>query len=65
MRLDAELISIFHDAFNRLGLEIIVKVNNRKILDGIMRLQDLVRSESVRRRSSPEYTELLASYNIK
>ncbi len=36
-----------------------------QILDGIMRLQDLVRSESVRRRSSPEYTELLASYNIQ
>ncbi|HEU0136913.1 MAG TPA: NADH-quinone oxidoreductase subunit B [Flavobacterium sp.] len=35
-----------------------------QILDGIMRLQDLVRTESVRRRSSPEYTELLASYNI-
>jgi len=29
-----------------------------------MRLQDLVKSESVRRRSSPEYQELLASYNI-
>jgi NADH-quinone oxidoreductase subunit B len=28
-------------------------------------LQELVRSESVRRRSSPEYQELLASYNIK
>ncbi len=36
-----------------------------QILDGIMRLQDLVRSESVRRRSSPEYSELLASYNIQ
>ena len=36
-----------------------------QILDGIMRLQDLVKSESVRRRSSPEYVELLASYNIK
>ena len=35
-----------------------------QILDGIMTLQDLVRSESVRRRSSPEYQELLASYNI-
>ena len=35
-----------------------------QILDGVMRLQDLVRSESVRRRSSPEYQELLASYNI-
>lgn len=36
-----------------------------QILDGIMRLQDMVKNESVRRRSSPEYTELLASYNIK
>jgi NADH-quinone oxidoreductase subunit B len=36
-----------------------------QILDGILRLQDIVKSESVRRRSSPEYVELLASYNIK
>jgi NADH-quinone oxidoreductase subunit B len=36
-----------------------------QILDGIMRLQELVKAESVRRRSSPEYSELLASYNIK
>lgn len=36
-----------------------------QILDGIMRLQDMVKNESVRRRSSPEYQELLASYNIK
>ena len=36
-----------------------------QIVDGVMRLQELVRSESVRRRSSPEYQELLASYNIK
>ena len=35
-----------------------------QILDGIMELQELVKSESVRRRSSPEYKELLASYNI-
>lgn len=35
-----------------------------QILDGIMKLQDIVRNESVRRRSSPEYKELLASYNI-
>ncbi|KGO92253.1 NADH-quinone oxidoreductase subunit B [Flavobacterium subsaxonicum] len=35
-----------------------------QILDGIMRLQDIVRSESVRRRNSPEYQELMASYNI-
>lgn len=36
-----------------------------QILDGIMQLQELVKNESVRRRSSPEYVELLASYNIK
>lgn len=36
-----------------------------QILDGVMRLQEIVRSESVRRRSSPEYVELLSSYNIK
>jgi NADH-quinone oxidoreductase subunit B len=36
-----------------------------QIVDGVMRLQDLVKSESVRRRSSPEYQELLKSYNIK
>jgi NADH-quinone oxidoreductase subunit B len=36
-----------------------------QILEGIMQLQDIVKSESVRRRSSPEYQELLASYNIK
>lgn len=36
-----------------------------QILDGVMKLQELVKSESVRRRSSPEYEELMASYNIK
>ena len=36
-----------------------------QIVDGVMKLQELVKSESVRRRSSPEYQELLASYNIK
>jgi NADH-quinone oxidoreductase subunit B len=36
-----------------------------QILDGIMRLQDMVKTESVRRRSSPEYEHLLSSYNIK
>ena len=36
-----------------------------QIVDGVMKLQELVRSESVRRRSSPEYQELLASYNIQ
>jgi NADH-quinone oxidoreductase subunit B len=36
-----------------------------QIVDGVMKLQELVRTENVRRRSSPEYQELLASYNIK
>jgi len=36
-----------------------------QIVDGVMKLQELVKSESVRRRNSPEYKELLASYNIK
>jgi len=36
-----------------------------QIVDGVMKLQELVKTESVRRRSSPEYQELLASYNIK
>lgn len=35
-----------------------------QILDGILRLQDLVKSEGLRRRSSEEYKQLLASYNI-
>ena len=36
-----------------------------QILEGILKLQELVKNESVRRRNSPEYTDLLASYNIK
>lgn len=36
-----------------------------QILDGILTLQEIVKSESVRRRSSDEYKELLNSYNIK
>jgi NADH-quinone oxidoreductase subunit B len=35
-----------------------------QILDGILTLQDIVKSESVRRRSSPEYQALMESYNI-
>lgn len=33
-------------------------------LDGIMKVQDLVRNESLRRRNSPEYQELLTKYGI-
>lgn len=36
-----------------------------QILDGILTLQEIVKNESVRRRSSDEYKELLNSYNIK
>ena len=35
------------------------------VLDGLMRVQDLAANESLRRRNSPEYQALLASYNIK
>jgi hypothetical protein len=34
-----------------------------QIVDGVMKLQELVRTENVRRRSSPEYQELLYLYN--
>lgn len=34
------------------------------ILDGFTKIQELVRNESGRRRHSPEYKELLASYGI-
>ena len=36
-----------------------------QIIDGIMKVQDLVANESLRRRDSPEYKQLLASYGIK
>ncbi len=36
-----------------------------QILDGVMKIQDLVASESLRRRDSQEYKDLLASYGIQ
>jgi NADH-quinone oxidoreductase subunit B len=36
-----------------------------QIIDGVLRIQDLVHNESLRRRNSPEYQELLASYGIE
>ncbi|NUO02929.1 MAG: NADH-quinone oxidoreductase subunit B [Saprospiraceae bacterium] len=36
-----------------------------QIIDGIMSIQDLIKNESLRRRHSPEYQELMASYNIQ
>ena len=35
------------------------------ILEGIMRVQDLVKAESIRRRTHPRYTELMQSYGIE
>src|SRR5437764_424754 len=35
-----------------------------QVLDGILRIQELVQNESIHRRSSPEYKALLASYGI-
>ena len=36
-----------------------------QILDGILKIQDLIGNESLRRRNSPEYQELMASYGIE
>lgn len=36
-----------------------------QIIDGIMKIQELVKHESLRRRHSPQYQELMASYNIQ
>ena len=36
-----------------------------QVIDGLMRVQDLARNESFRRRNAPEYQALLESYNIK
>lgn len=35
-----------------------------QVIDGILRIQDLVKNESLRRRNSTEYKEMLASYGI-
>ncbi|MFM7176061.1 MAG: NADH-quinone oxidoreductase subunit B, partial [Bacteroidota bacterium] len=36
-----------------------------QILDGVLKIQELVQSESLRRRDSDEYKALLESYGIK
>jgi len=36
-----------------------------QVLEGILAIQDLVQNESLRRRNSPEYKALLASYGIE
>jgi NADH-quinone oxidoreductase subunit B len=35
------------------------------IIDGFNRIQDLVKSESMRRRNTPEYQALMTNYGIK
>ena len=36
-----------------------------QVLDGIMQIQKLVETESIRRRDTPEYKQMLAKYNIE
>ncbi len=36
-----------------------------QVIDGILRIQDLVQNESLRRRNSPEYKALLEKYGMK
>jgi NADH-quinone oxidoreductase subunit B len=36
-----------------------------QIIDGFMRIQDLAKTESIRRRNSEEYKQLLGKYNIQ
>lgn len=36
-----------------------------QIMDGILKIQDLIQNESLRRRDSPEYKALLAKYGIE
>ncbi len=36
-----------------------------QVIDGLMRIQDLVQNEAINRRASPEYKNLLAKYGIK
>ena len=36
-----------------------------QILDGVMKIQELVHNESLRRRNSAEYREMLASYGME
>jgi NADH-quinone oxidoreductase subunit B len=36
-----------------------------QIIEGILKIQELVRNESLKRRDSPEYKKMLESYNIQ
>ena len=39
--IEAELISIFVEGYNKLGIDIIVKYNNRKLMNGIIEVCDV------------------------
>lgn len=45
MLAEAEIIALMQDAFNRLGLDIIIKVNNRKLLNGILEQAGIQKKE--------------------
>jgi NADH-quinone oxidoreductase subunit B len=36
-----------------------------QIIDGLMKIQELAKSESIRRRDTDEYAKMLESYNIE
>jgi NADH-quinone oxidoreductase subunit B len=36
-----------------------------QVLDGILKIQELTKSESIRRRDSPEYKAMLEQYGIE
>lgn len=36
-----------------------------QVIDGIIRIQELIKSESIRRRDTPEYKELMAKYGME
>ena len=38
---------------------------SEQIIEGILKIQELARNESLRRRDSPEYRKMLESYNIQ
>ena len=39
--IEAELISIFIEGYKRLGLDIIIKYNNRKLMNGLIEICDI------------------------
>jgi len=65
---------VYRGAYNIMGgLDQVIPVNvyvpgcpprPEQIIDGFLRIQDLVAAEPLRRRYSPEYREILAGYGI-